>query len=69
MWTTTSDRIIKVGARWVRASAVLVIEPGDHSGTARVLLSSGDRIDLPMRNNETVDDIARLFWPGTANKI
>lgn len=62
MWESTTDRLVRINGGWFRASAVNAIEPKtDH---ARIHLD-GTTVDVPLRDGQTVDTIARALTKGT----
>lgn len=56
MWETTRDRFIRINGTWIRVGAVEAIAP-TVAGEARVHLSGGTTVDVPLRPNEEVTTV------------
>lgn len=61
MWST-GDRIIRFDTTYVRSSAVIALELKPSEKGVSLLLSSGDRVHVPLREGETAKTIAGLIW-------
>lgn len=56
MWETTRDRFVRINGTWIRVGAVEAIAPTT-AGKARVHLSGGTTVGVPLRPHEDVTTV------------